>query len=170
MSLRLSDAVFSSLPSLRHYASMERSGELDGLSLYVAVPSPTEDPERELVIWVDQYGSPSVGFGPTHDHGSLHADDDDEDGIFAMLGLVSAILQGDLLIVEEAGDENTRCGYWIDLREPDALMECLTEPDSPGRLWLKSWSGKADREVSLESLEVELEETWWQRLRRWFGR
>jgi hypothetical protein len=49
-------------------AQMAESGESDGLSLILTVPSPTEDSGmeedsgREFVIWVDDTGTPSIGY------------------------------------------------------------------------------------------------------------
>ncbi len=147
ISRRLAQAAFLSLPQLRQYAHVVKSGEDDGLSLVIAVPSPTDDPNRQLVIWVDEVATPSIGFGPAHTH-----ENKDDDGIAAVVELAGAILDDRLLIIEDVGGAYPGHGSWIDLREPNALVEELTSPYSPGHALLKSWSGKADRQVSTESL------------------
>lgn len=147
VSRRLAEAVFSSLPQLRRHARVVRSGESDGLSLSLVVPSPTGDPDRTLVVWVDEAATPSVGFGPSHAH-----EHGDEDGIAATVDRATAILLGQVLIIEDVGGAYPGHGSWIDLRDPDALEEELTSPYSPGSALLKSWSGEADRQVSTDSL------------------
>ena len=57
-----------------------------------------------------------------------------------------------LHIIQDVGGEYDGHSNWIDLRDPEALEEELTSPYSPGRAILKSWSGKADREVGPENL------------------
>jgi len=143
----LAAAVFDAIPEFRQHARNIRSGETDGFSLLVAVPSPTHDDARQLRIWVDEVATPSIGFGPDHTHESS-----DEDGIAAIVDRVRAILDDKLLIIEDVGGAYPGHGSWLDLREPDAIEEELTSRYSPGRALLKSWSGRADRQVSTDSL------------------
>jgi hypothetical protein len=153
VSQRLSAEIFLSLPQLRPYAQMVESGESDGLSLILTAPSPTEDSSsevdsgREFVIWVDDTGTPSIGFGAEHTHENIEAD-----GIAAIIDRAKAILEDKLLIIEDIGGEYPGHSSWIDLRDPHALAEELTSPYSSGRASLKSWSGNADRQIGLDDL------------------
>ena len=126
---------------------MIRSGETDGLSLNLVIPSPTGDEARQCVVWVDEVATPSIGFGPSHTH-----EQSDDDGIAAILNILHAILADQLLIIEDVGGTYSGHGAWIDLRDPEALEEELTSPYSPGRALLKSWSGKIDHPVSTDTL------------------
>ena len=150
VSRRLSEAVFTSLPQLRRYAHVAKSGELDGLSLIVTVPSPTGNSDRQFVIWVDEISAPSIGFGPSHAHES-----NDAGGIALIVDLAGRILDDTLLIIEDVGGKYPGHSSWIDLRKVNALEEELTSPYSPGCALLKSWSGKGDRQVSMENLGAE---------------
>jgi len=149
VSRRLSAEIFLSLPQLRSYAQTAESGESDGLSLILTVPSPTEEEDsgREFVIWVDDTGTPSIGFGADHTHENI-----DDHGIAAIIDRAKAIMDDKLLIIEDIGGEYPGPYSWIDLRDPDALAEELTSRFSSGRASLKSWSGNADRQVGLEDL------------------
>ncbi len=147
-SRRLYDAIATSLPYLLQFARAEQIGETDGLSLYIDAPSPTGDPERPFVIWVDERVTPSIGFGPDHYH-----EHDDDEGVADLLDWADAILNDEVVIIEPVDRAHPWRAHWIDLREPDELEDELTCPGSPDRLWLKGWSGNTDREVSIESLE-----------------
>lgn len=147
VSRRLSVALFSSLPQFQKYALIHQSGEEDGLSLLVIVPSPTADPGRNFSIWVDEVSTPSIEFGASHTH-----EDKDDDGIEAIIAWARAIIEDQLLIIEDIGGKYPGHSSWIDLRQPQALEEELTSPYSPGRAALKSWSGNADRQVGIEDI------------------
>ncbi|HTV30947.1 MAG TPA: hypothetical protein VMF32_24645 [Xanthobacteraceae bacterium] len=147
VSRRLSSAIFSVMPELHQYASTIHSGETDGMSLNLVIPSPTGDEARLCQVWVDEAATPSIGFGPSHTH-----EPSDDAGIAAIVGLLRAILADQLLIIEDVGGTYSGHGGWIDLRDPEALEEELTSPYSPGHALLKSWSGKVDRPVSVDTL------------------
>jgi hypothetical protein len=123
---------------------MIRGGEVDGLSVEVRMPSPTNDAARLLQVWVDERGTPSIGFGPDHTHGTP-----DDAGIAAVVDTMIGILTDQVMIIEDVGGEHPGFGQWLDLRVADALDEALTDKYSPGRALIKSWSGRADREVGL---------------------
>lgn len=146
ISRRLAEALFAAVPQARQHATMFRSSELDGASLSVLIPSPTGDDVRCVYIWVDD-GDPSIGFGPSHTH---HSPDDV--GVAEVVELCRAILDDKLIIIQDVGGEHDGSADWLDLREPDALEEALTGRYSSGRAILKSWSGRADREVGLADL------------------
>jgi hypothetical protein len=147
ISRRLSLVIFSIMPELQQYASTIHSGETDGMSLNLVIPSPTGDDARLCQVWVDEMATPSIGFGPSHTH-----ERSDDAGIAAILDILHAILADQLLIIEDVGGPYSGHGGWIDLRDAEALEEELTSPYSPGHALLKSWSGKADRTVSTDTL------------------
>lgn len=146
-SKRFASALFAAFPNVRVHSEMIQSGENDGLSIDIRVPSPSGENDRLIEIWVDEKATPSIGFGPDHTHRNP-----DESGITEVIELLRAILDGRLLIIQYVGGEYAKFGRWLDLREPDALEDELTSECSPGRATLKSWSGEADRVVGLESL------------------
>ena len=85
-----------------------------------------------------------MGFGPDHTHESP-----DDAGIAAISDILLGVLTDQFVIVEDVGGEYPGFGKWLDLRVADALDEALTDKYSPGRAILKSWSGRADRQVGL---------------------
>jgi len=140
------ESLFRDVPEAREHASME-GDEPNALHLLVQMPSPTGDPAREIVLWMNG-DEPSVGFGTWHTHAGLWDEDDD------MARLVRAILDGQFVLV---ADEQGSIGEWadvIDLREPEELLDALTSPDAPARMRILSWSGREDRELGLSDLEA----------------
>jgi hypothetical protein len=146
-SQRLAAALFENFPIAKHRASMIESEEPDGQSLIARIPSPVGDSERDVLIWVDEAATPSIEFGPSHTHGSP-----DDSGIAEVLELCKAILSDQFLIIQDQGGKYDGHAGWVDIREPDALIEELTSPYSPGHAVLKSWSGRADRVVGVDGL------------------
>lgn len=141
-SQRFAFALFAAFPHLRQLATMFKSSEPDGMSLNVIAPSPSGDKDRFIQVWVDEEATPTVGFGPTHTHQSS-----DEAGIAETIDLCQAVFTDRLLIIEDVGGEYDGHSSWVDLRDPDALLEEITSPYSPGNARLKSWSGSVDRQV-----------------------
>ncbi len=76
----------------------------------------------------------------------------DEEGFADIVDFIGAMMDDQLLIIEEVGGPYDGHAKWFDMREPDALEDYLTDPLHSGRVRLKSWSGKADREVSADTL------------------
>ena len=144
LSERLATAVFAVRPELRQSALMERGAEAEGLSVVIRVTSPTNDEARSVVVWVDKQATPSIGFGPDHTHESP-----DDTGIAAILDTLLGVLTDQVVIIEDVGGDHPGFGKWLDLRVADALEEDLTDKYSPGHALLKSWSGRADRQVDL---------------------
>lgn len=142
-SSRFATRLYEAIPEARSCSKMEGSTSAD---LLVEIPSPTMEPDRQLVIWMEGGIEPSVAFGGWHTHAGLW---DGEDGI---IDLVKAILADQFVLVHDVGGEHSgNCGV-VDLRIPDALMEELTSKYSPGRLGIRSWSGRGDREVGVQDL------------------
>jgi hypothetical protein len=149
ISRQLSGAIFMAFPELRNHARIHQSKERDGLSLIIEVPSPTNDPNREIFIWVDEVSTPSIGFGSSHTHESPN-----ESGMHEILDKLCAILEDKLVIIEGIGGKFPGYADWIDLRQPQALEDELTGELSSGHVLLKSWSGKNDREINLSELNI----------------
>jgi hypothetical protein len=149
VSRRLACAVFRVFPELAEHATMVQSVEADGLTLDISVPSPTGDEDRALFLTVYEHenGGPTLDFGPNH----IHAAIDDED-FEELVDWLAAILEDQLLIAKDPGLPGHWDAEWLDLREADALEDYLTDPEKSGRARLKSWSGKADRDVSTDTL------------------
>jgi hypothetical protein len=144
LSRRLAIAVFAIRPELSPSAMMERGVESDGMSVVIRANSPADNEARSVMVWVDEKATPSIGFGPDHTHGSP-----DEDGIAEVLDILLGVLTDQIVIMEDVGGEAPGFGRWLDLRNADAMDDALTDKYSPGRFLLKSWSGRADREVAL---------------------
>jgi hypothetical protein len=144
-SQRFASALFRAFPDLQQLATMISSSERDGMSLNVIAHSPSGDRNRFVQVWVDEEATPTFGFGPSHTHFSS-----DDDGIAEVLDLCGAVFADQLLIIEDVGGEFDGHTSWIDLRKPEALLEEITSPYSPGTARLKSWSGVADRQVGMK--------------------
>jgi hypothetical protein len=134
--------LFTELPDLKPYALMEGT---DKYSLLVEMESSTADPGRHLTISVES-GKPSVFFGEWHTHA-----DSWPSGVDDIVSLVRAILSDQFVIIVNIGGPHDGYTGGIDLRDPDALIEELTDA-SPGRVQIKSWTGSADRKVGLNDL------------------
>lgn len=145
-SLHFAQALFARFPHLRQHARMERrKGSDDWWTLLVKVPAPDGQTD-ELVIWME-WNEPSVAFGKWHAHESSC------DGVPGFLDLIAGILEDRLVHCENVAGRNDGHGCLLDLTEDDALLEWLTSKDSTGPAHLRSWSGKLNREVSLDDFE-----------------
>ena len=149
VSKQFANAIFEVFPQLQAHAQMFQSKEADGFSLRKTIASPTRDHNRLIDVWVDEVVSPSLGFGPSHVHESA-----DEAGMKTLAETLTAIMSDRLVIREDIGGKYPGHSDWIDLREPQALVNELTGEFSPGKVLLKSWSGKGDRQVSLSDLKL----------------
>jgi hypothetical protein len=149
VSRRLACAVFQVFPELVEHATSIAAAETDGLTLQLRVPSPTGDADRAILMTVcaPENGGATLDFGPNH----IHAAVDDED-FSELVEWLAAILEDRLLIAKDPGLPGPWDAEWLDLRETDALEDYLTDPEKTGRVTLKSWSGKADRDVSSDML------------------
>jgi hypothetical protein len=140
------------LPALAVHAGMVARPDSDDFDLRVEVPSPVGDPKRQLVVWMEDT-EPSIGFGEWHTHAGLLAiRKGSKDAAGALIAAVEAILSDQLVLTYDIGGEYD--GDWgvIDLREKDALLDELTSKFSPGRVEIRTWSARGDREVGLEDL------------------
>ena len=130
---------------------MESAGHPEALDLIVEIPSPTGDPQRKLVIWMED-GEPSVGFGPWHTHAALFGELQST-GCDGFIDTVAAILDDKfVLCCDVGGERDGHCGA-LDLRDDDALADELTSQYSSGTVSLRSWGGSSDRSVCLGDLK-----------------
>jgi hypothetical protein len=146
--------LFARFPELRRHAAMERQRGHESWTLVVTVPAPSGDPRSELIVWVDGGDDPSVAFGGWHTHENVWGagvEDGSERG--ALLNLIAGILADRFVICEDVGGIGDGTATILDMSDHDSLLEELTSKHSPGRARLRSWSGRLDREVSLEDLE-----------------
>lgn len=151
-SRRFAADLFARFPELRQHAAMERQQHHGPWTLVVAVPAPSGDPRSELVIWVEGGDDPSVAFGGWHTHEDVWGTvDGAERG--ALLDLIAGILADRFVLCEDVGGVGNGTATLLDLSARDALLEELTSEYAPARARLRSWSGRLDREVSLEDLE-----------------
>ena len=140
----LAAELFPLSSALRDAARMQAGAELDGHSLVIELHSPTGDASRALFVWIDETGVPSVEFGAWHTH----------DDVAPIVDIIGAILRDQLVLVSDVGGQYPGHTGVLDLRVPDALVEELTSKWSPGRVRIKSWSGKIDREVGVDDAEL----------------
>ena len=140
----MAHAIATRRPDLT--SSMEAEPEHPS-RLRLLVPSPTGDSSRDVLIWMCD-DEPSLGFGPWHTHATVWAHfaeprEQDE----ALVELLVAILEDRFVIQVDVGGphDGTAVGV-IDLREPNAIADALTEPGSTGHVRLLSWSGTKDAE------------------------
>jgi len=146
--------LFARFPELRRHAAMERQRGHQTWALVVTVPALSGDSRSELVVWDDGGDDPSVAFGGWHTHENVWGaggEDGSERG--ALLDLIGGILADRLVICEDVGGIGDRTATILDMSDHDNLLEELTSKHSPGRVRLRSWSGRLDREVGLEDLE-----------------
>jgi len=143
--------LFKSLPELEQHARMEPNPDrVEQFELIVEVQSPTGDPHRSIVIWMED-GEPSLAFGTWHTHGGLFGEIQSK-GCEGLIDTARAILRDQFVLCYDMGGENDgRCGV-LDLRNQDAIAEELTNKYSPGKVEIRSWSGSADRGIGLNDL------------------
>ncbi|MEO1699005.1 MAG: hypothetical protein AAFU73_17060 [Planctomycetota bacterium] len=143
-SARFAEALFRAVPEAERFATQE--GE-DGRDLHVTIPSPTQDPDLDVEIWMEGGDEPSIGFGPHwHTHAGVEGSDD------AIVGIARAILDDRLVQADDAAGPYFGHTDVLDLGRAGALEEALTDPNGCPRLDLRTWSGEGDRVVGVEDL------------------
>ena len=121
--------------------------------MVINLASPTGDSDRTLGVWMERGSEPSLGFGPSHTHAEVWAADGACSGHSgSIIDLITAILRDEVVILQEIGGEHPGHQDWLDLRDPASIEEHLTSRYSADRIRLKSWSGRADREVAIEEI------------------
>lgn len=66
----VAERLLRRLPELRDYARMTPAPRSDEFDLLVEIPSPTGDPNRQVVVWMENGLEPSIEFGEWHTHAS----------------------------------------------------------------------------------------------------
>ncbi len=69
-----------------------------------------------------------------------------------MVGIVLAIVNGEIAILDELEGPLGPDATIIDFEEEDALLDVMTQRDAPTRIRIRTWSGEGDREHTLDSL------------------
>lgn len=141
-SKRVAAAMFGRHPEWRQWASMESDHE--GWHLYVEIPSPTGIEERAVIFFMADLDDPSVGHGRDgwHTHESI------DDCIVMMEDIIEDhFVQFVYLEGEYAG-----YSWMIDCRDRYAVLDYLTDEDTPNRVQVESWSGKIDREIDVREI------------------
>lgn len=141
------ERLLRACPQLRWHARIPESEEPVPRELLLELPSPTGDAERAVLVWMERE-VPSVAFGSWHTHADLWGPDGDGE----VIALLCAIVTDRFVLTYEVE------GVWsharaLDLRDPQALAEALTQRHAPERLRLVSWAGTADAELGPEDVE-----------------
>ena len=147
--------LLARLPDVRPSCSMEAIDGLPGQHLHVRIKSPAGT-DRDVVIWMEGGDEPSLAFGEngwhTHEtHTRQVGPDEYQDE--SLIDLLDAILRDQFVLFEEPGAEPVPFGSVLDLRDPNALTEELTDPACSEQVRIKTFTGKGDREVNLADIE-----------------
>jgi hypothetical protein len=162
------EELFERFPEFRRYATMERQSGDESWNLVVVVPAPSGDPKTDMTVWVQKGDppEPSVEFGMWHTHESVWAEIVWYRGIkwgesiysesdrSKLLNLIAGILAERFILCEDIGGVGDGSVGILDLSREDAILEELTSKYSPGRVRLRSWTGRLDREMSLDDLDL----------------
>jgi len=81
-------------------------------------------------------------------HWTREADDEES----ALVAIVRAIVDGELVIAVDLGGTYDGASGLLDLREPGVVVDELTRRGAPDGLRVRTWSGRGDRDVSLGEL------------------
>jgi hypothetical protein len=114
--------------------------------------SDTNERARDIRLW-DEKGDLGLEFGPWHTHGNIASwTRGGEDEIDCLVGIVLAIVNGEIAILDELEGPLGPDATIIDFEEEDALLDVMTQRDAPTRIRIRTWSGEGDREHTLDSL------------------
>lgn len=147
----LAQLLFAKCPELVQYAEMVKRSSSDKYDLRVVVPSPTGTKNLTVVVWMEGGYEPSLGFGPWHTHGSSLMY---ESPFHHIVDLADKILADQTCFYRDK-DETKRVLHVINHLDTYALIELLTDPTSSGHGRITTWSGKGDREVSMDQFTLE---------------
>lgn len=118
----------------------------------LVIRSPTGETARDVVLWNDA-GDLGVQVYGWHTHGSLARwTRDAGDEVSSLVAIVLAVVDGEIVDAVHIGGPGDGSGGMLDLVEPGALADELTSPWSAGRIRVRTWSGRGDRELSLDEL------------------
>jgi len=138
------DEIFAALSAAvaEAFPTLSQGGEFPHTVLDLLPP--TGDKTLRLGVWVDEYPSPSLAFGPSHCHEAA-----DTEGYAEIIARLRNIFADECVVIYDVGSEFPSYGRWLDLTEPDALVDCLTDPYSPDVVDIKSWTGRRDGRFGL---------------------
>jgi len=108
---------------------------------------PNGDKTLRLWVWVDEYPSPSLAFGPSHRHEAA-----DTEGYAKIVEGLRNIFADEWVVIHDVGSEYPGYGRWLDLTQSDALADYLTDRYSPDAVDIKSWTGRRDGRFGLSDL------------------
>ncbi len=140
--------LFERLPHLVNFAQMERNANPSEYDLLIFIPSPTGDERRTVVVWMNEGFEESVAFCGWHDHAF-------EDGEEEIIDTVEAILADQAVVVSYSDGKFAGWLTLIDLTQDDILLDILTQKYAAEAIHVQTWSGKGDRVVTLDQLELE---------------
>jgi len=129
---------------IRAAADLQMERRPDGTcALFVAVPSPTNDPRRLICLWLDEKRIPSIRFGAWHTHADLW-DRTPENGLRKMLDYLERIIIGEVVLTEVPTVGKGIPHRVLDLADLEEVLDMVTHPDEPSDMKLLSWSGATD--------------------------
>ncbi len=144
----------SRFPALASSCSSEPIEGFAGRHLLIRIDSPAGS-DRNVTIWMECGDEPSLAFGTAGWHTHNDYTREIEPGLYcdeSLLDLLEAILGDKFVLFEEPEAEPRPFSSVLDLREPNALLDELTSPDCSTRVRIKTFTGRSDREVSLDDL------------------
>lgn len=144
-------------PALSSCCSGEAIEGIPGLHLHIHIESPA-GPDRSVTIWMESGDEPSLAFGTGGWHTHNQHTSEVEPGLYreeTLLDLLQAILGDEFVVFEEPDASPMPFSSVLDLRGPNALLEELTSSYCSKRVRIKCFTGRRDREVSLDDLEGE---------------
>ena len=142
-------------PALASSCSSEAIEGVPGQHLRILIDSPAGS-DRNVTIWMESGDEPSLAFGTGGWHTHNEHTREVEHGLYreeTLLDLLQAILGDEFVVFEEPDAKPRPFSSVLDLRGPNALLDELTSPHCSKRVRLKSFTGRSDREVSLDDLE-----------------
>jgi hypothetical protein len=119
-------------------------------SLVARYPSPTGDPDRDVVLWLAWDRAVSVSFADWHMHEWLASPAEGE--LEYLLRLVRGLIAGTIVLVLESGpdDDSYPAALWpIDRSDTEEVLDLLTDPSYTGPLLTISWDQQHDGVLTL---------------------
>ena len=99
-----------------------------------------------LCLWMDPGDVPSLAFSGWHTHGNCYAgcETDLEAQASIIFDLLDGILADDIVVISTSPNEANHNYYCIlkDTADAEEIEDLLTDPKSPGQLYVHSWTGR----------------------------
>lgn len=146
-------AVTTVHPHAAQFFNVARTDEGE-LAIKAEIPSPTGDPLREVIVWLDEGDLSVAFFSPWHVHGYLMYSPDGAYSVdISLADMVRLILSDELLMVRDAASDNALAWeLFIPGHGRHTLVDALTEPGSSGAVDVRSWSGAKDCRLTIADL------------------